>query len=76
MLHLDLNLNPQIEQQFLFTVRKKFQGSFEAFIQASLEKQQPEKLNGKLSDFLLAPELDMADSWFERSRDTGRDIEL
>lgn len=77
MLHIDLNLTPQIEQQLLDLVRQKFQGNFEAFIKASLEKQQTvTETKTKLSDYLLAPEIDIDDSLFERSKDTGRDIEL
>ena len=75
MLHIDLNLTPAIEQQFLSLVQQQFQGSFEAFIQDSLNKLNRPKMQ-KLSDVLLAPEIDIDDDLFARNPELSREIDL
>ncbi len=40
MLHIDLKLRPEIEEQLIETVNKEFSGSYELFVEAALQKQQ------------------------------------
>ena len=60
MLHIDLNLNPAIEQQLLQIVQQQFQGSFEAFIQDSLKLQTvtPDEWDKKIEQDSNAGKLD------------------
>ena len=40
MLHLDLELNPQIERKFQKIVKEQFNGSYEKFIENIIVKQE------------------------------------
>lgn len=40
MLHIDLKLKPEIESQFIETVKKDFNGSYEKFVETALKKHQ------------------------------------
>lgn len=79
MMHLDLNLTTETEQQLRYLVKQNFQGSFEAFIAASVmqaaalfSSPQP-TTSPKLSARLLAPEIAIDDDLFERSQELSRD---
>lgn len=40
MLHIDLNLKPEIEKQLLAIVKKDFNGSYENFISTALKRHK------------------------------------
>ena len=40
MLHLDLKLNPKIEKKLVELVKKKFNGSYEKFIESAVKKRE------------------------------------
>jgi hypothetical protein len=39
MIHIDLNLNPEIEKQFVEIVENQFEGSYEKFIESIVSKK-------------------------------------
>lgn len=57
MLHLELNLNPEIEKQLLETIRIEYNGSYEKFIENAL--QRPSNILSKLAD--IAQEFEPTD---------------
>jgi hypothetical protein len=57
MLHLDLNLQPELEQQLLETIRSEFNGSYEKFIENALQK--PRNILTQLAD--IAQEFEPCD---------------